>query len=207
METRTYHPNEIDSLFSSNGTLKTAIVELEKKLSSEGKVLCGIKINGMNLGPDDEIKFEKSGRSEIQQLEIKAETLANLISDSQQSLVAYFAQMKATALKASEALRAGVIKDANEMISAIVDGTSWVTDMLNQIRILHPAFYKVEREWIRVENEFLRVSRELLESFERDDMVLLADNLEYEWSNSIDQWLNILSELDPKPPKDNNIGE
>ena len=196
METRSYQPNEIDNLFQKEGNLKGVITSIENDLFQLGHVLCKIVVNGISLTPEDEIKFEGAGRNEIAELEVASQSLTNLIRESRNSLARYIEQLKEASLKASEALRAGVVQDANEIIRAIVGGTSWATDMLAQIRGLDPGFPLIQREWVAAEATFLRASRELLEAFERSDWVLLADNLEYEWSEAIDQWLKVLSLLE-----------
>jgi hypothetical protein len=197
METKTFLSNEIDSLFCDQAILKVAIEKIEKQLFSEGKVLCEIRINGMALTPDDEMNFENSRRDEIKTLEVRAQLVTVLVSDSRASVINYLNQLKDVALKAAEALRAGVSRDGSDMISAVVNGTQWVTEMLNQIRTLEGNFWKFEKQWLAAEDNFLKTTRELLGAYEKGDLILVADNLEYEWSSSIDQWLNVLSLLDP----------
>jgi len=201
METITYHPNEIDELFAQRKDLKGVIEKIEKDLYNNGKVLCGIRVNGMSLSPDDELRFEKSRRNEIEILEISTESVGDLIIESRESLKKYLRQMKEVSLKASDALRAGVTRETNDLIRAIVDGSTWVTDMLSQIKSLDGGYPKIQKAWIAAEKEFLRVSAELLAAFEQNDTVLLADSLEYEWAASIDQWLSVLSLLDQPSSK------
>jgi hypothetical protein len=196
METKSYQPTEIDEMFQKEGTLKGVITAIENDLYQSGRVVCKIIVNGMNLTLDDEIKFEGASRNEIAELEVASQTLTNLIRESRSSLATYFINLKSASLKGAEALRAGVVQDANDIIRAIIDGTSWATDMLNQIRTVDPGLAGIQKEWIAAEAQFIRVNRELLLAFERSDTVLLADNLEYEWTESLDQWLKVLSLLD-----------
>ncbi len=207
METKTYRPNEIDHLFLTQKDLKGAIAQIETELSAEGKVLCEIRINGMNLTAEDEIKFETCPRDEVKDLEIKAQTVAQLLDESKKSLVNYLLQMREVTFRASEILRTGVLRDANDMISSIINGTGWVVEMLNQVRSLDPGYTDIETTWIATEAEFLRVSRELLTAFQQDDLVLVADNLEYEWTTAIDQWLKVLSLLDQVKSQADNTHE
>jgi hypothetical protein len=196
METKSYQPTEIDEMFQKEGTLKGVITAIENDLYQSGRVVCKIVVNGMNLTLEDEIKFESASRTEIAELEVASQTLTNLIQESRKSLATYFINLKSASLKGAEALRAGVVQDANDIIRAIIDGTSWATDMLNQIRTVDAGISGIQKEWIAAEAQFIRVNRELLLAFERSDTVLLADNLEYEWSESLDQWLKVLSLLD-----------
>lgn len=196
METKNYQQIEIDEMFQREGTLKGVIAAIESDLYQTGRVVCKITVNGMSLSPEDEIKFEGAGRNDVSEIEVASQSLVKLIGESRASLSKYFTQLKEASLKAAEAMRAGVSQDASDIIRAIIEGTSWATDMLNQIRAVDPGLSKVQKEWIAAEAQFIRVSRELLTAFERSDSVLLADNLEYEWSESIDQWLKVLSLLD-----------
>ncbi len=196
MEMKSYQPIEIDELFQKDNNLKGVIASIETDLYQSGRVLCKIIVNGMSLSPEDEIKFEEANRGEVAELEVASQSLTNLIRESRASLSKYFQQLKDASMKAAEALRAGVVQDANDIIRAIIDGTSWATDMLNQIRAVDPGYPAIQKEWLAAEAQFIRVSKELLQAFEQSDSILLADNLEYEWSEALDQWLKVMSLLD-----------
>lgn len=196
MDTRVYQSSEIDQLFSEKKNLKHVISDIEQELFLLGRVLCEIKLNGMSLTPEDEQRFQDTGRREVEIIEVKSESVQRLLRESRVSLKAYLNRIREVAIKAAEALRLGVVQDANEMIGAIVDGSGWVTEMLNQIRSLDPHFMEVEEGWLEVERNFLKASQELLTAYQVGDVVSIADTLEYEWSNSIEGWLEILSSLE-----------
>lgn len=83
--------------------------------------------------------------------------------------------------------RVGRETEANAMFIEIVDGFTWVVDVLTLTR-------KAQGEVISM-GETKQICAEMIEALENSDTVLIADMLEYEVLPLLDEWYDAIGDV------------
>jgi hypothetical protein len=199
MEVSKWSQDELKEEFANCKTVSEVIGAIEESFERKGHVLCEITINGMVFHDDDEIKFGQNSMNEIKDLEIKTSQPTMLIGEAKESAIAYLDRVKESAINCSELFREGNEQDGYEVLCDIIDAIQWSMETLKQIRRVAMSIpdagddSAVISEWETASKTLFSVSSQLLQCFEANDVVLLADLLEYDLSNIIEKWQGLLS--------------
>lgn len=180
----------------SNQSLSKTILGIEKEFQTKGEVICEIRANGMILNEADEAKFAETPLTEIHELVVKTNTVDQLLVDATSSTISYLNELNEVSLKASESFRNGDLGESMKLINSVINASQFVVEMLDQMKAINKQISSFEEEWVLTEHQFLNISREMLDAFEDENFVLLADLLEYEWTTIIGKWLSLLGRLD-----------
>jgi hypothetical protein len=186
---------EIIQQFSDLQNLGEIIQDIETSAKASNAVVCEITVNGMLLHESDETRFKGTRTSEIKELFYKTQEIENLVVESIASVLSYLSKLTESAIGTSEKLRLGEWEEAHRNLNAVVSGTEWVVDMLSQIRMVDKKAATLDLDWKELDADFLNSTKGLLEAFEKSDYVLVADLLEYDWSNSLEKWLSLVNRL------------
>ncbi|MGE3972902.1 MAG: hypothetical protein AB7F59_00095 [Bdellovibrionales bacterium] len=186
---------QISEGYSQYENLGDLITNIELAAQAQGQVVCEVKVDGLLLTEEDEKRFRNTSLNGIKNISYKTQEIQNLVKESIVSVLQYLARLTETAIVTSEKLRLGQWDEAYSTLNAVVSGTEWVVDMLSQIRIVDKKAQALDLDWQALDDEFLKTTRSLLEAFEKADYVLVADLLEYDWSNSLEKWLSLVNRL------------
>jgi len=186
---------EIVEKFGAYQTLGEVITEIETQSKSKDAVVCEIKVNGLLFHEEDEKCYGETSVTDIKTLSFKTQNVDHLVVESICSLLNYLSKLTDSVIQTSEKLRLGQWEEAHKNLNAVVAGTEWVVDMLSQIRIVDKKASLLDLDWKALDVEFLGATRGLLDAFEKSDYVLVADLLEYDWSNSLEKWLSLVNKL------------
>ena len=194
MKTHEWTNSTVTAEFGECRDLAALIKAIEKDCSGRGEVVCEIRVNGIVLDEDDEVKFAGTDVARIENLSVKVSDVSNLIDDALKALTEYIPEMVRISLLTSEKFRGEEIESAHRSLESITQGSRWLVDMFAQLR--RNAIITVkkipEAEWTQSEAELLKVTRELIKAFETKDYVLLADVLEYDWVTALQRWQSLL---------------
>lgn len=196
MQTEVWTEERILAEFSDCENLRELIAAMEKAYTRRGSLLCEIRINGMLLEDDDEIRFAATPIREIKEVIVMVGGLDELLEDVKVAFQECIPSLQETALKTSEYFRAGQAAQAQNSFSALLEGCQWLVDTLVHVRRA-----SLERKnscftaapWESVEKDFSLSLRQILLSFQRRDHALLADLLEYELTTILDSWLAVMN--------------
>jgi hypothetical protein len=195
--TSTWNKKEIETQFDGCQTLKEVISRIETDFSLRGEVICEIRVNGMLLDEEDEVKFAASSVGEIDALAVRSNRPADLINDAIVSASEFVPELDANCLMVAEAFRGNDIALAQKNFSECLEGCQWLVETLMHVRgaasgVGQP-IGKPER-WFEAEKVINKAIRELSQAYGANDFVLVADLLEYEVTAAVQIWNEALSE-------------
>ncbi|MCB0362257.1 MAG: hypothetical protein KDD35_06030 [Bdellovibrionales bacterium] len=206
MEVRTWSADQLRLEFVELVSLAQVIEAVESRFWKQGKVVCEIKVNGMSLDEKDEVRFASENIDGIRELQISVQNPNDLLVTTLTTAQAYLPKIKESAILAADYFQRGRQEDGHQLCLKILDSCKWLSDLLFLIKKSCHNWAKVnlpESSWKRAEIQFSEAVRLLYSSYEEKDNVSLADSLEYDLSNSIDTWRELLSlltlEMDEKP--------
>ena len=188
--------NSIQSEFGHCQSLSEVVKSLEQKLWSQDQVICQIHVNGLFLSELEEAKFANTKIGEIDELKIVAKGQKELTEDSVLSLLEWLPQVKELCLNVSEALR---LQDAaaEKGFMNVVENVQYLSEALVLLRprLLGEGRNDAYRQkWSHLEVQFREHTKELLAAFEKGDMILVGDILDYELTTLFESWGDFLKE-------------
>lgn len=191
-----YNKNEIRHTFSSEKSLGDIFFRIEQELKAKGQAVCRFSVNGMSLSEADEKKFAKFDLSDVEQIEVESEMmdllLIQVIDSWIDSLPKLILRTDELANKFKDSDREGLFKSFVDL----VDSCQFLIDSLISLRtVLDSESVKIHIQWQESQKLTAHAISEALEAFEKNDFVLLADILEYDLGNCLQNWLETLISL------------
>ncbi len=186
--------------FSHLRNLEEALVELNEKFIPEGQQLFQVEVNGQFFTE----RYPRESRyvtlGEVSTLDLKTvsdEELARSILADAAGQVETLAQ----ALEKSAALfRLAAEDEANHYFAQVLEALRWLLQTgEGACKVLEVDLQEVTSPQIGDVSDFLKRFQDLLEEmlqvYEEEDYILLADLMEYELLPMVTQWQKILSQL------------
>lgn len=195
MQTKKWSNEDLREEFEGCLDLGEVISRLETDFLKDGEVICGIRVNGMFLTQEDELKFSDSHVSDISELEVSSQRPEDLINNSMESVLSWVPKVRDYAIEVADTFRGQDQKEAQKSFGDIVDGCRWLTDALGLLKGIltkNSAQESFAERWEILEKELSTIIVEISSSYDRKDYMCLADILEYELSSSMDKWLELL---------------
>lgn len=194
--------SEISQYFSNCHDLQQVISKVEEDSWAEGRVICEIHVNGMKLSEEDEIRFAESPLAEINQLMVTTNTVDSVLQTTIDSVSKWLPVGREGSLKVADLIRLGQEVEAQQLFLSLIDSCLSINDSLHLLKALKAKELEARQLmalWEDCEENYKVKINELLDAFERQDMILVADILEYELSECIGDWdkLVALSFLNP----------
>ena len=207
MQTTTWSAEDLQAEFNGFDSLAEVIRAIEDRLWRDGEVVCEIRVNGMFLDEEDEEKFAKERLEGVECLEVRTQRPKDLLRQTVESTRSYIPNIKESSVKAADLYQAGKEQEASQLLSHILESSRWLIDALFLIKKSCQDWAEVgvaESKWREAELEFAEVVRSIYSAFEQKDTVLLSDYLEYELSNCLDKWLEVLKGVDKMVEEEKN---
>lgn len=199
MQKTTWTAEQIDAEFGDLGSLSDVIKVIEGYFWHRGEVICEIRVNGMFMDGKDEIRFASERVENLESIEIKSQRPQDLLAETLRSVSEYLPRVRESAILVAERFQQGNNDEAHRLCLKVLDSCRWLSDWLFLVKKScgNWAHVKVSEDlWRRAELAFTNVLRDLCSAYENKDFVALADILEYELSNSLGQWLELVGLLD-----------
>ena len=191
----TWTRGEIESSFAECATLSEVIARLERERSVHGEVICEIRVNGLLLREEDEVRFADTARSTIAELAIVTHRSTDLICQALRSVAAFLPNLDASCIQTSDVIRDGGLIAAHKPFRDIVEGCQWAVETLIHARGAASGIglplAQAER-WHDAEKTLSGTVRELVAAFEAKDGALVADILEYEVPGASAIWVEAI---------------
>lgn len=195
MTTQTWDKTELGREFPQCQTLQAIITSLEGVFNKKGEVICEIRVNGMLIDEDDEKKFAESSANEIENIEVRTNRPDDLIRNAMASVLAFLPGLDRASLGAAEKLRSSNFQEAQKSFGEVMEGCQWVCDTLLHVRgaasstgrpLAHP------ERWHEAEKLIGQVVKEVSGAYGNNDLVLVADLLEYEVTGAAAVWKEVI---------------
>lgn len=199
MQTTVWSAKELQSQFKECDSLAAVIRSIEDRLWRQGEVVCEIRVNGMFFDEKDEARFAGERLEGVEKIEVKTQRPRDLLVETVAAARHQIPIIRESSVKAAALFQTGESHRANVLLSQILDSSRWLIDALFLIKKSCQDWADVEvqeTEWQQAELGFAEVVRTLYSSFESQNAALLADYLEYEMSNALDKWLEVLASID-----------
>jgi len=195
---------ELAAEYANCQTLGEVVVELEKKMRAQGRVVCNISVNGMRLSEADEHRLGGTSLHELRHVELEIEEPRELVLSTLHSQIQLSGELQRLSLSAAETFRGLDLNPAQAVLISLLDGCRWFTDGLVALKSAPSSLIELPfapSQWDLSEAEFRRVMSEILAAVERRDYILLADLLEYDLGNALDRWRGLLTQITENSPK------
>lgn len=192
----TLRSDELTGRYLPDQKLGEVFRELEKTALEKGQIVCRFSVNGLSLSEADEKKFSEFTVREVQLLEVECETPKTLLSEVIANWVETLPRLIKKSDQLSQTIRFNGIENQMSQFVDVVDSCQFLVESLMSLRSLCQSYEFVKPvTWKKSEEMTARAIAEVLSSFEKKDLVLLADVLEYDLGHCLQNWLETLTEL------------
>lgn len=199
MVTLRYTGIQIIDQFPGVTDLSQVFQAFEKKFEQEGQVICQFRINGLQLTEADEIKAKFVSMNEVENVEILVDTPANLLEAVIVNWIDEIPSMIAKTDEVADRFRKEGFQIQYTPFVRIVDSCQFLIDSLLSIQSLKGQSGVVgSAEWRKLEASTVKAIGESLAAFEKKDANWLADVLEYDLANALQNWHELLKKIDGK---------
>lgn len=200
MLTHRFTGSQIVQKFPDLQDLKQVFDAFEKQFQTEGQVICQFRINGIQFSEADEVKAVGIAVSEIENVEILVDTPENLLNAVIINWIEEIPALIQRTDQIAESLRKEGFQIQYTPFVRLVDSCQFLIDSLLSIQSLkseHPVVGS--QNWRRLEASTVKSIGESLAAFEKKDANWLADVLEYDLANSLQNWFELLETLNERP--------
>lgn len=183
--------NDSELDLKHNLTLPQIFKNIKKELN--GKIISKIYINEVEVN-ERYLKESLIEKEDINKLRFMLKDNNELIKETLEEIDGYLPRLKNGCIETSNLLRNGDFKPANEKYQYIIEGLNWYSQTIsNIINLLNL------EEYINLINNNLtymnKTLEELIEAYENEDNILVADILEYEIADFIDTFIELNKQL------------
>lgn len=194
MNVQSFNRAELISMFGAELRLGEIFEKLEQEMSKSGQVICLFKINGMSLDEEGEKRFSQSSLEEVDLIEVQTQDPAVLLVNVVDGWIKQIPTFIERTDNLAQDIRLKGLDGQMNQIVDLIDSCQMLIESLISIDSVLPANPIVQGDvWLKYEKSTATAVGETLDAFQRRDINLLADLLEYDLAHSLQCWLEILS--------------
>jgi hypothetical protein len=194
MEVMKFEGTQIAERFGDCQDLATIIKKVEDDAQVDGKVLCGITVNGIRIHERDEARIGMSALGSLNALEFQFDRPEDIYASSVTGIRELIENLSVRSVKGAEIFRSNDHSKAGSTFMNIIDTMQF---LLDAITTLKPYFAQKNPDmmvkWNNSEIHMINTFHEIFNAYEGKDYVLLSDVLEYELYNNLSQWREVFS--------------
>jgi hypothetical protein len=168
---------------------------VSSELLSSGQLVTKLMVDGGDVTGEDRDTIDK--RCDIDLIEITSLSPADLLRNSLAVIDEWLEPMRRMILKSADEYRLGNDAVAVESLLQVIEGFRLLMVGISQVlRLMQMHFPERNRETIiEFQNDFSRHLDDIIEAQKNQDLIMLADLLEYEIIENLDGWAKVSSEL------------
>lgn len=196
MITLRYSQDQLHHQYPNCQTLSELFRAVEKTAEHDGRVVCQFRINGVNFTEADEKKLEPLSMAEVNLVEVLVDTPENLLNSVINNWIEELPRMVIQSDGIATALREDGFNVQYTPIVRLIDSCQFLTESLQSIRSF-PSVQQVldEKVWEASSAQMQKSIGETLTAFEKKDANWVADVIEYDLANCLQQWQDVLKGL------------
>lgn len=199
MITHRYSAKDIETHFPALKNLSELFGAIEQKILGDGQVVCQFRVNGMNFSENDEKRAEEMAMADIENVEILVDTPLNLLGSVIQNWLEDLPRLIERSDELSSGLRNDGMQSQYTPFVRLIDNCQFLTDSLLSIRSFPIAADIVGLpKWEEAEKAMAKAVGECFQAFEKKDSNWLADVIEYDLANCLQNWHGLLGGLHGK---------
>ena len=208
MTTLTWSNEQIQIEFSDCENLKEIISSVETRMWDSGEVVCEIYVNGFALHEEDETRFSTSALADIKELKVQSNRPEELVQQTLQSITTYIPDLAKETDELANRYRdihgpgvkdqATIDNEVTHTLSEVLEGFRWLTDAIFLIRTQLENWSHLGdlvEDWKELEEKHTKALKELITSFDKKDQTLIADVLEYDIADVLEDWRRIIPQV------------
>lgn len=200
--------SELQPELATSSLLRDLIQKIEGDYQKKGYVICQFVINGMPLSELDEERLQGISLSEIESLAVRYETPEELLTALILGWLKEIPHQIEQADALAEASRHLRLEAHLGNFVKFVDNCQFLVDSLISFRaIIDLKILNIETIWNQTELQFTHSIQEGLAAFEKKDFVLLGDVLEYDIADSLQNWFDLLRQIEESLRDENGTGQ
>ena len=182
--------------------LGNLIEALTQWFESRGRVICSISVNGMKLKESEEVKFANVKISDIQELRVESHTPEGLLDESLIGCQEHLLRIIDVYEKCAYLFRVQDIPYASRYHELALTGIYHFVDLVNNYAIVYESLRgKLSSAWLKCAQDLPECLTKICSAYEQKDYNLIADILEYELLEILENWkkeISALAELLPE---------
>ncbi|PWU14773.1 MAG: hypothetical protein C5B49_12665 [Bdellovibrio sp.] len=199
MKTYRYSGEELKNLYPERAHLGEVFKAVEDDSRTKGEFICQFRVNGMSLPEAEEKKADQMSLADVDFVEILADTPENLLTAVISNWVEDLPKLISRVDDLALALREKGLQTQYTPFVKAIDQCQFLIDSLISIRSFPIAADVVQSpKWDECERTTVQAVEESMQSFEKKDSNWLADVIEYDLANSLQNWLELMRELHGK---------
>lgn len=196
METIKFSQDNIRNDFFDCESLRDVIKNIDEQMRQCGRVVTKISVNGLLINEKEEERLSSTKVADIDSIEVETEKQDQIFNTSLETTRNFIQGLKQAALLLSDNFRKHPAANERQVFVQAISDCQLLTEALMVLKpnlmVVHKTL--TDEKWLAGEKQFLQTLRELVAAYEAGDRTLVSDVLEYELSNTLDQWLEILGQ-------------
>ena len=189
MLTRTWDNIAIKKDFSNCANLSEILFTLDQQTAKTEEVICEVRVNGNLLTAEDEARLGPETLDNVSELSVKISSATQVIAQARESSLSLVGELIRACHQTSDLLRHGDLQAANRRFTEIVDATNWLVQTLIHLKGATRVTDSPDAtRWLQAEENLEAVISDVCAAYQRQDLNLVADLLEYELTGALDGW-------------------
>ncbi len=184
--TRTSHP----ATFRKCKNLGQLIAVIEKQGEADGLYVVKIHLNGRSMDEDEESLLDSLSINEVKKIDFEMSSMNDIIRKSIADIMAAIQDTQMRAIGFAKQFRSDQAVDDEKVKFVLIQCRS-VIESLEQIFTAHSKRRFVIKHlplWYEAEKELTNILQCILQSRKMTDVDFLADLIEYDLVQALDQW-------------------
>jgi hypothetical protein len=192
-----YDKSDLLQAFGKDSDLSQIFSAVEELLRARGEVVCQFRVNGLNLTEENEKKLAQVPIHDIELLEVESQLPSDLIGLILREWTLQLPSMIDQADRLSKALREKGFEGQMRALVQLIDSCQMLVDSLVSFDSLYADHALLQSNaWKSAESFMAKSIGEALEAFQKKDLVLLADVMEYDIGQALVNWSELLVQFD-----------
>lgn len=181
--------SKLDFQIEIDDTLDTIVKSVEEFAKNNGRVVVEVKVDGKDLG-----ELENKGIATIEDIEFFTKSGRIIALEAIQEMNAYIERLKNGSKQLVDEINNGDSGKISQMTLDAIDGLEWIYNILYSIENISTINYG-EIGFQKTFDKYQDIIREILESLEDRDEMLLADLMEYEIPDIVEEIKEFLPKI------------
>ena len=181
--------SKLDFQIEIDDTLDTIVKSVEEFAKNNGRVVVEVKVDGKDLG-----ELENKGIATIEDIEFFTKSGRIIALEAIQEMNAYIERLKNGSKQLVDEINNGDGGKISQMTLDAIDGLEWIYNILYSIENISTINY-TEIGFQKTFDKYQDIIMDILESLEDKDEMLLADLMEYEIPDIVEEIKEFLPKI------------
>ncbi len=181
--------SKLDFQIEIDDTLDTIVKSVEEFAKNNGRVVVEVKVDGKDLG-----ELENKGIATIEDIEFFTKSGRIIALEAIQEMNGYIERLKNGSKQLVDEINNGDGGKISQMTLDAIDGLEWIYNILYSIENISTINY-TEIGFQKTFDKYQDIIRDILESLEDKDEMLLADLMEYEIPDIVEEIKEFLPKI------------